>query len=547
MRLGLLAALLAAVTSGSAGAAVPPADEGAAARATGSGAAGASGGAGAANAGGAPGGSSTSSAPARRAKLPVPPEQGQAAAQKAIRGVYEAEYASRKPDELVALSDKLLEAAGQEGVAPVERFVLLREAGSLAASAGDGARAVEAAESLAEAFLVKSLATKLALVQTATRGAGIRDAGRAKGTAEAALGLVSDAVAVGDFDSATRAAAAAESVAKHADDAAFATSVANRSAEVRRLRGEHAKLVAVFDRLRQDPDDPAANLKVGRFYALGVGDWAKGLAHLAKGSDPTLQALAAKERANPQDLAARIAIADGWWDLAKREPAATAERVKAHAADWYRQAEKDARGVTLAKVQQRLAVVGPDAGVPQGRTLNLLRMMKLPRDAVAGKWQFVRGGVQSDAGVCSRIGFAYEPPEEYDLTIEFTLSQGQGNATAVLPRSNKEGTHVFGVWGTLLGVQPNPPVEGPSYKRVQKAPRMGDRLRLQLKVRKDRITGYANGSMFFDVPTGLLDAGATGSYPLATPERIGIGSDQTVVVFHRVELREVSGPGKKVK
>lgn len=481
------------------------------------------------------------------AKLPAPSEEDQAAASKTIRAVYEAEYASKKPDEIIALSDKLLEAAGQDGVTPVEKYVLLRDAGTLAAGAGDGARAVGAADALASAFHVKSLALKLSLVQAAARATGIREAERSMGTAEAALNLADDAVAMGDFDSAMRCATVADAVAKHVGDAQFSAFVAGRAGEVRRVRGEYAKLEPVFERLRHDSDDAAANLKVGRFHCLSVGHWDKGLPHLAKGTDVTLKALAEKERAGPQDVAARVDLADGWWEVAKREPGPTGARAKAHAADWYRRAATDAKGVMLAKVKQRLAQAGPEEVVAKGRTLNLLKGVKLSRDVVEGKWQYVRGGLQSDQALFSRIAFQYEPPEEYDVTVEFTIVRGHGTGAVILPRANKLGRHAFGMFGPFAGLQPNPAVEGPCFKRVQKPLRAGERVRMQLKVRKERVTGYANGSMIFDENIGLLDAGSTGLYPLPTQEQMGMVSDVTVVTFHRVEVREISGPGKNVK
>ena len=74
-------------------------------------------------------------------------------------------------------------------------------------------------------------------------------------------------------------------------------------------------------KLEKDENDPEANLTLGKFYAFDQDDWAKGLPHLAKGSDKLLAPVVEKDIADPKDGAAMIALGDEWLALsAKRQP-----------------------------------------------------------------------------------------------------------------------------------------------------------------------------------------------------------------------------------
>ena len=61
------------------------------------------------------------------------------------------------------------------------------------------------------------------------------------------------------------------------------------------------------------PDDPAANLTLGKYLCFSRGDWQQGFSRLAKGSDPVLAELASKGLVNPTDAAVQEALGDDWW------------------------------------------------------------------------------------------------------------------------------------------------------------------------------------------------------------------------------------------
>ena len=72
-----------------------------------------------------------------------------------------------------------------------------------------------------------------------------------------------------------------------------------------------------FRGLKQQPNDPALNEVVGKYYCLGKGRWQQGLPNLAACASPELKKLAKTELSAPQDAHARLDLANAWWDVAE--------------------------------------------------------------------------------------------------------------------------------------------------------------------------------------------------------------------------------------
>src|SRR5438876_10969457 len=75
--------------------------------------------------------------PTTQPLIHVPDEPSQARAERMVREVFAKDYAGHTPAQRVALAQKMLQQAGDTTDDPAARFVLLREARDLAASAGD--------------------------------------------------------------------------------------------------------------------------------------------------------------------------------------------------------------------------------------------------------------------------------------------------------------------------------------------------------------------------------------------------------------------------
>jgi len=75
------------------------------------------------------------------------------------------------------------------------------------------------------------------------------------------------------------------------------------------------------------PDDPQANLLVGRRMCFVLGQWDRGLMHLARGSDDALRQLADADLNSGDDLDAAQTMADQWRAAAGRGDREPAEQI----------------------------------------------------------------------------------------------------------------------------------------------------------------------------------------------------------------------------
>jgi hypothetical protein len=282
----------------------------------------------------------------------VPEPAAQAEAEKLVREVFKAEYARRAPADRLALARRLLRQGQEAGDDAAARFVLFREAAALAAEAGEPGVVLEAVEATARHFMVDSLALK------AERLGGM-DPARLKAEAQprlaaALLGALEEAVGTDRAELGARIAKAAEAVAQRGQDSKLQAHIQARLKAVRELETAQTGLKAALAVLAEKPGDPGASLTVGRFYCLLKGDWERGLPMLAKGEDAGLRALAERDLGQPEGAAARLALANGWWEAAEKGAGAAKARLQERATYWYEQALPGLTGLSKVAAEKRL-------------------------------------------------------------------------------------------------------------------------------------------------------------------------------------------------
>src|SRR5205814_5162014 len=117
----------------------------------------------------------------------------------------------------------------------------------------------------------------------------------------------------------------------------------------------YQSMKSVLETIAKTPDDPGANQEMGQFLCYVKGSWDLAIRFMVKGSEPTLKALAEKETSNPTDVAERVALADGWWDLAEKEKSPLRKgQLLAHARSLYAGALAEATGLLRAKIEKRV-------------------------------------------------------------------------------------------------------------------------------------------------------------------------------------------------
>lgn len=275
-------------------------------------------------------------------RRPVPDTAAQAAALKLVNEIFGEDIAKAKdPAAQSRLAAQLLgQARDSRKDDLAAAFVLSREARELAAAAGDHALAFQAIDLKAE-------------VLTAA-GKALTDAEANKGLVDVALRLIGEAVDADNYPAAARFGEVAEVAAKRAKVLALVRAVQKRNEEVAVVQKGFARLQPYIDRLRADPKDGEANLRLGEYYALLKGKWEKALPLLVRGSDAALKAQAAKDLAGPKDGKGQLAAGDGWWDLASQHKDPAQANLLKRAGHWYEQAALGLTGLSRTKALKRL-------------------------------------------------------------------------------------------------------------------------------------------------------------------------------------------------
>jgi hypothetical protein len=301
-------------------------------------------------------------------RAPIPDIKSQDRAEKFIHEVYQAEFAKKKPAELMALSATLLQQARETKDEPASRYVLLREAGRQAARAGNPSPALAAIDEMARdytlspGFVLERKVDALDMVASALHAASPY-----RSIVETMLNVVDEAVAADHLDMATRVLTAADAVAKQFKATGLSAAVAARGREIDALRKDLKAAESARQALGKNPDDPQANLLLGRYLCLTRGDWTKGLPHLARGSHPRLKQLAEFDLGEPLLEADQMALADSWWALAEAETGPARARLQERACYWYEQTYPAQAGLSRTKIEKRfeaLAAALPPAATP---------------------------------------------------------------------------------------------------------------------------------------------------------------------------------------
>ena len=281
----------------------------------------------------------------------VPDKAAQDKALKLVRDVFAEEYRKKSAADKLALAAQLLEQAADAGNDDATRYVMLREARDIAAAGGDVDTAMAAVDEMAGRFQ-KIDAVSLKLEALAASSKKVADAAHGEALVTGFLTVSAQALAGGDLERATKIVAQAEPVARKAKNAGLTARLNQRKKELKELQAQFGAPVAqARAKLKTNPDDPAANAVLGKFYCLAAGNWPTGLAMLAKGNDQALRKVAQDDLAGTDgDAAAKAALGDTWWEFGEKQSGLPKQHARARAAHWYEQAADGLEGLNRTRV-----------------------------------------------------------------------------------------------------------------------------------------------------------------------------------------------------
>lgn len=279
---------------------------------------------------------------------PVPKALEQGKVDRPLREKYRKEFSSREPADRVTLAHTLRDEADQQSDLTA-RFVLLREARDLSVSAGDMVYAMDVIDDMARTYAINPAEMKAGALSL-----GVDDSRAAPADLAASyIKVADDALATWNLDLAHKAAYMAHKVAAGNRPLQLQADARDKTARLR--NHELVEVLRAERKLDSDPDDPGANLIVGRHLCFNTNHWETGLAYLAKSPPGPLKTLARRELAVTSDPKDMAQLADAYWQLSDSAASLTPGSAHRRAAYWYSKAIDGLTGKDKSIAQDRVA------------------------------------------------------------------------------------------------------------------------------------------------------------------------------------------------
>lgn len=300
-------------------------------------------------------------APLADGKQPIPAAASVKQTEKTLRETFKNEYAGTKPEERAELFRKLMAVAADSPAGSADKYVALREARDIAVAQGEVSPAFEALDALAQVYSMDKAAEAAAMLQK------FQSAQAEEATylaCKIALRLIDETAKAEKFEALKPLISAAGSLVGRLPNRAYVAELKARLSKANEIVKEWPACKSAMLKLKDSPDDEAANHAMGRFYCFILDDWERGLPALARGPDKALKAAAEKEAARPQLDRDQAAVGDAWFEISKKSGAPVHKAaLEARALFWYRKALAVSSGLEKLRIEKRMAEV-PAANVP---------------------------------------------------------------------------------------------------------------------------------------------------------------------------------------
>jgi hypothetical protein len=290
--------------------------------------------------------------PAGDLRLPVPDEEKLKETIAVIRELYKIDYARKTPADKKYLAGLLIKVGGDSKDA-AEKYALFLEAKDLYAEAGAVKEVFEAIVLLASKFRFDATAMKTSALEKMTP---LIPAANIKDLFDAALAQYDAEFAKDNFADALKIAQATLPVAKKSAVASNTAEVEHRIDLAKKADAAFAEMRPHVETLKEKPDDPDANLALGKYRCLQQCRWDDGLPLLTKGSDDALKAAAELDIAMAKAAVIDGKVADGWWEFGQKATGTVKYAYECRARYWYGRMAEKLIGLDKTKAEAKLAI-----------------------------------------------------------------------------------------------------------------------------------------------------------------------------------------------
>jgi putative intracellular protease/amidase len=175
---------------------------------------------------------------------------------------------------------------------------------------------------------------------------------------------------------------------------------------------------------------------------------------------------------------------------------------------------------------------------------DLIQLMNLDRDTVAGQWRKTPDGLLTSAANGSRISLPVEPKGEYDFKVTFTRQTGQHSIALLFVSGTGQAAFDLDAWGQHVAGFQN--VGGKDARqnstRVEDLTLInGQKYTAELRVRLDRVDAYLDGKLLSTYRGDGSNLSMLGNWIIPSKITLGVGAWDSETLFHSIEVRSVNG------
>jgi hypothetical protein len=184
------------------------------------------------------------------------------------------------------------------------------------------------------------------------------------------------------------------------------------------------------------------------------------------------------------------------------------------------------------------------------KALNLLALVKPADDTVSGQWKLENGALRCGRTSPARLVFPYQPPDEYAVRAVFTVEEHAEAVTLLLSHGSKNFCCLMGGWNnTVCGfalVNGGNASGNPTTVRKGGVFTIGQPHTMVVHVRNRSLRASLDDKPVCQFQTDYRNVSPDTGWDPDPGRRLwlGLGTWDTRVAFHSVEVVELSGKGK---
>jgi hypothetical protein len=196
------------------------------------------------------------------------------------------------------------------------------------------------------------------------------------------------------------------------------------------------------------------------------------------------------------------------------------------------------------------SVTEADSGGHARAPLDLLALLDVEKDAVAGAWKWEGRALVTPARPFHRIQIPYAPPAEYDVTVVVERTGPSNSLNLGLVLDGRQFLVILDGFINGEFVSGLDLVDGKSFYANETTHRgvlvaEGKPVAVRCAIRKDRVRVTVDGKAAVDWKADPRRLSLYPSWAVPDKQAMLLGTWSSVVKIRRAELRPVSGSGRR--